>query len=64
MKRDRKTTGIGITMLIAFLGLTAALIFKKIDGSTYAIALSSVGAFATVFLGLFSADSKKRLNDQ
>jgi len=55
-----KTTGIGILAAIVLLGLTAALIFGKIDGSTYGIALAAVSGFATVLIGLFAADSKNK----
>lgn len=63
MKKDNKTTIVAILMSIAFLGLTTAYVFGKIDASGYGIALAAAAGFGSTLIGLFAADSKKRLND-
>lgn len=56
-----KKTNIFIISLvsIAFLGLTAGLIFSKFDGGTYATALTAVGVFFTAIWGAIAMNSRR-----
>lgn len=58
--KQNKTTSAAIVFLLAGLGLTAALIFGKIDSSTYQSSLLGLGTFATLIIGFFAADSKTK----
>lgn len=58
--KENKTTTAAIVFLLAGLGLTGALIFGKIDASTYQSALVGLGTFATLIIGFLAADGKAK----
>jgi ribose/xylose/arabinose/galactoside ABC-type transport system permease subunit len=53
-----KTTAAAAVTGLAFLGLTAAFIFGKIDVSGYGAALGATGTLAAMVIGKLAMDDK------
>lgn len=54
-----KTTWTAFVIGIAFLGLTAAYIFGKIDTTGYSVSLGAVGTLGAMVIGKVAGDDKK-----
>ena len=54
-----RTTWTAAIMGVAFLGLTAAYIFGKIDTAGYGTSLAAVGTLGAMVIGKVAADDKK-----
>lgn len=55
-----KTTMVGIVFGAILVFLVIGLFLGKMDGTTFSIALSSIGGFATVILAILMPDRKKK----
>lgn len=58
--RENKTSSAAIAFGLVGVGLTTALVFKKIDVTTFSIALASLGTFASMIIGFLAADAKNK----
>lgn len=57
-----RTTAAAAVTGVAFLGLTAAYIFGKIDTAGYGAALAATGTLATIVIGKLAMDDKSTPN--